>query len=249
VPETNGTWTARREGLIRLSPTGRSGLPLALGFAGAAFLTERLPAQSLELLVNGRRLARWRLSPGAAALPVARVPLPQAAPLLELRFRTGPLGSPRETGVNADPRRLGFFLEWLEIAPVPLLRQGETVSLRGTDGDADAFLAGGWQVRGEEGGLIGPSSRLLFRRESAGRARLRLLGMTQLPESESGGRLSLLVDGRLRARWALPPGRAPLQQSVALPSTPGRRSPVHRIELRAEVPSLGSAWLRELSIE
>jgi hypothetical protein len=249
VPESNGTWTGRREGLLRLKPTDRSGLPVALAFAGAAFVAERHPEQSLELLVNGRRLARWRLSQGAAALPVARVPLPGADPQLELRFRTGPLASPRQAGFGADPRRLGFFLEWLEIEPVPLLRRGEPVSPREPGGDADRFLAGGWQVRDEEGGRIGPSSRLLFRREDAGRATLRLLGMTELPESEGGGRLSLLVDGRLRARWALPAGRTPLQQTIALPSATGQRIPVHRIELRAEVPPLGSAWLRELSIE
>ncbi|MFO1055862.1 MAG: nucleotidyltransferase family protein [Dongiaceae bacterium] len=109
-PEPHGTWTGRREALLRLRPEGRSGAPLALVFSGWAFVAERFPEQRLAVSIAGRRLADWPLRHKTEALPVARVPLPgaDAGPVLEVRFRTGPLGSPWSAGVSADRRRLGL---------------------------------------------------------------------------------------------------------------------------------------------
>jgi hypothetical protein len=248
VPEPNGTWTGWREGMIRLSPTGRSGLPLALTFAGAAFVAEAFPRQRLEVSINGRPEARWIVAHPVSALPLARLAVPGDAPVLEIRFRTGPLVSPQAAGLGRDPRRLGFFLQWLELAPAPLLRRGETLRL-GPQGNAEPYLAGGWEAVGIQGARVRGSGRLLLRLEGGARSSLRLMGMAEMAEGQAAASLSVLVDGRRLAWWMLPPGTTPLQRSIRLPAAPPGRSPMHLIELRTDSAPQGSVWLRELSLE
>jgi hypothetical protein len=244
-PEPHGTWTGRREGLLRLRPTGRSGVPLALVFAGSVFAAERLAEQRLAVSINGRRLAGWRLSHKAPVLPLVRLPVPEGTPLLEVRFRTGPLATPWAAGAGPDRRPLGFCLEWLELAPVALLPAGEAIRL-GPAGSAGPYLAGGWPETGERGGRVGESARLLFRLEDGGGSLLRLTAV--IDAAGAAGCFSLRVDGRRLARWPLAPRRrALLRRSVRLP--PLGPSPVLAVELRAGPMLRGSVWLRELAVE
>jgi hypothetical protein len=240
-PEPHGTWTGRREGLVRLCPTARSGRPLALVFAGSVFVAERVPAQQLAIEVNGRRLAEWRLRHRAGALPVGRIKLPDAGPVLEIRFRTGPLGSPWAAGISPDRRQLGFCLEWLELAPIAPLPAGESIR-PGPGGNAEPYLAGGWHVVDERGALVDETSRLLLARDDTAPAMLRL---TLAAEGEGAGQVTVLVNDRDLGPWALPPGTELLRRAIPLPDA----SPVLAIELRATRTGRGAIWLRELAIE
>jgi hypothetical protein len=207
MPESHGTWSIRRRAQIRLVVTDRSGLPLALSFAGHAFVGEGWNDQSLVVAINGRRLARWRCRPGAPGLVPARVVIPPAvaaAGILDLRFCVARLGSPYELGIGDDVRRLGFVVSWLSVAPLPALRLGQRLDL-GDGAMAELFLADGWK-RTPRGAELDSAGRLVLRLATTAPRPLRLTAMLgAIPGAPTPDHVALVINRRPIARWS-PPG-------------------------------------------
>jgi len=216
MPESHGTWSVRRRAQIRLMVTGRSGLPLALSFAGHAFVGEGWNDQSLVVAINGRRLARWRCRPGGARLAPARIAIPPAAAaagILDLRFCVARLGSPYELGIGEDLRRLGFVISWLSVAPLPVLRLGQRLEL-GDGATADLFLADGWK-RTAQGAELDDAGRLVLRLATTPPRPLRLTAtLGAVAGAPAPDQVGLTINRRAIARWR-PPAEAAGQVSCS----------------------------------
>ena len=235
MPESHGTWSIRRRAQIRLVVAERSGLPLALSFAGQAFVGEGWNDQSLVVAINGRRLARWRCRPGGPRLAPARIAIPPAAAaagILDLRFCVARLGSPYELGNGEDVRRLGFVISWLSVAPLPALRLGQRLDL-GDGATADLFLADGWK-RTAQGAELDTAGRLVLRLATTPPRPLRLTAtLSAVARAPAPDHVELAINRRPIARWR-PPGDAdgPVACSAVLPARlPGTDSAM-TIELR-----------------
>jgi len=213
----------------------RSGLPLALSFAGHAFVGEGWDDQNLVVVINGRRLARWRCRPGAPGLAPGRVAIPPAvaaAGILDLRFCVARLGSPYELGIGEDVRRLGFVISWLSVAPLPALRLGQRLDL--ADGaTADLFLADGWK-RTAQGAEIDSAGRLVLRLETMPPRPLRLTAtLSTVPGAPAPDEVALAINGRPIARWRPPgDGEGTIARSAVLPSRLLGTASTMTIELR-----------------
>ena len=203
TPEPHGTWSIRRRAQLRLMLTERSGLPLALSFAGRPFGADGVSGQRLAVLINGRRVAQW---PGAPTLQPARIVLPPAAAaasVIDLRFCVASLGSPHQLDLGADVRSLGFFLGWLSVAPLPALWPGKTLDFA-AGVTADPFLADGWR-RTADGADFDDSARLVLRLAARPAGRLRLTAtLAALPGRAPPARLLLAVNRRAVADWPAP---------------------------------------------
>ena len=102
-PEEHGTWTMGREAVLRLKVAGSTPResPLALVFAVAPLLSSMRPHLQVDVVVNHRKLARWRFE-GQSGSPERPRGRGRARPARSFRSTRGPADHP-----SADHAELG----------------------------------------------------------------------------------------------------------------------------------------------
>ncbi len=122
APEASGRWMGESTAKIML-PVSPQKQGVFLKFKGSAFLHKALPEQTLKISSHGRLLYQWTQS--LDALRECRFFfLPQELMengFIELDFSLEkPLTVPKDYGVSEDARKLGFFLQSMEILPAKI---------------------------------------------------------------------------------------------------------------------------------
>lgn len=119
--EQNGVWSLDDAALLRMQLRNRQpGIPLALDLDASVLVGPLVPTRRLVVEANGHVLGTMDFSLDGPA-PSLRFILPPdligADDMLELRFSTSPVASPRSAGISIDGRRLGIYLAAMSIAP------------------------------------------------------------------------------------------------------------------------------------
>lgn len=108
-PESWGTWTNGEIAELRLQPTKPHGA-LELVTEARAFVGPSLPAQVVDVMVNGNAVAQLTFESPDAVEKRLRLPLSAVKPEgdIILTFRVPTAKSPAELGMSSDPRQLGI---------------------------------------------------------------------------------------------------------------------------------------------
>lgn len=116
-PEPWGTWSEDDASIVMLKLPSVPDGNLALRFEGHAFVTEKHPAQEIDLLVNGHLVETLRYSvPQTTETRAISIPRSLITDrLLRIEFRFKNPKSPQELGLSTDSRRLGLGLVSLQL--------------------------------------------------------------------------------------------------------------------------------------
>lgn len=119
-PEDWGTWSLGESSRLRLQLDPVPAVPLDLVLEARVLAGPRIPQRRIAIRAGALPIADMVRGAGATQL---RVALPAGAidseGLLDLRIDVSPSASPRDAGVNADPRPLGIGLVSLALEPRP----------------------------------------------------------------------------------------------------------------------------------
>lgn len=91
---------------------------IALKVNGHPFINSKHKRQNVDVFVNGEKISTWNFEYGKPApdttilIPITKL---QNTRMCELRFEIGNPVSPKRLGMGADPRKLGFGFESIEI--------------------------------------------------------------------------------------------------------------------------------------
>lgn len=125
VPESWGTWSmGAGEITLRVSP--RPAEDLVLAVSAHAFVHPARAESDVAVIANEREVAVWHFRQGegikklSADIPRA---LLQEDGVLRLRFLSKNIESPKQAGVAADPRAIGFGLADLAVSPLSIARR------------------------------------------------------------------------------------------------------------------------------
>jgi hypothetical protein len=121
TPERWGTWSEAKEAslLLGLSSVPANGAWLTAGIH--AFVNERHPNLTVNVVVNGVPVGRWSFNAGQPNQePGVRIPvavLKKQRPV-EILFQISTPVSPLELGLSGDGRPLGIGLKWMQLRPM-----------------------------------------------------------------------------------------------------------------------------------
>jgi hypothetical protein len=112
TPEPWGTWTEGEQATMRVALDARPPGPLTLRARARALVSGPQHARLVDVMVNGRYLATWTFDRLEPVVQTLRIPADALAGLgpLEIDFRIARPRSPKELGINQDPRGLGMGL-------------------------------------------------------------------------------------------------------------------------------------------
>jgi hypothetical protein len=116
-----GIWTIEREAQLILPTVRTTGGALQLRVQARSFLTDKLPRQEVEVVVNDRPVAEWEFTPENSAgerMAVIPAEVMELHEPLQVAFRVPTAMSPAELGMSIDARRLGIGLQWLRLDPI-----------------------------------------------------------------------------------------------------------------------------------
>ena len=120
-PEVGFCWTVGERAELEINLGAAKQGPYALELSGMAFVSAQKPNMTMSVTVNGREVGKRLFVAGGAESPT-RLPLPLDGDRGTNRVRISLLfddvRSPKELGVSADSRRLGFALQSLRIVGV-----------------------------------------------------------------------------------------------------------------------------------
>jgi hypothetical protein len=113
-PEAWGTWSAGPEFGLVVETDRPADSDLIFSAVVGAFVNERQPELSAQVLVNGERIDEWRFVYGQSKEPyetrkatTPKAVFNKARPCVIL-FRLSKATSPAELGLTKDPRKLGL---------------------------------------------------------------------------------------------------------------------------------------------
>ena len=114
--EEKFTWSEGTSAQLRVSlPAAQEAVTLKARVA-ALVKAPQLPTQPVEVYANDQKIAEWQV--GEAAEFTAALPndITKAGGLVTIDFKTPKATSPKDLGINADPRILGICLTDLEFS-------------------------------------------------------------------------------------------------------------------------------------
>ena len=116
--ETNFTWTEGKAAVLALPVPKNSGALRLTMLVSAYTHPPELPAQPVEVYVNGRKIADWEVA--NPAVNKADIPEELAAkgPTMTIQFRTPKATAPAEFSAKGDPRVLGICCHEMELTRV-----------------------------------------------------------------------------------------------------------------------------------
>lgn len=116
VAEPWGRWTEGRSADVNIQPD--AGTAAYLEIDAQAFVSAEGPPQVVQVMVNGRPLARLVFT-AQDAIQSSRIPIPQGTTedggMITIRFENETPRSPAEVGLSADPRELGIGVRKLRL--------------------------------------------------------------------------------------------------------------------------------------
>jgi hypothetical protein len=107
-----GTWTEGKRATMRVTLDPKPAGELTLKARARALVSDAQKVQLVDVMVNGRHLARWTFDRLEPVVQTLRIPADVLAGLttVEIDFRIERPHSPKEMGLNGDPRGLGMGL-------------------------------------------------------------------------------------------------------------------------------------------
>gem|GEM_PF-949448 len=121
IPEDWGCWTEGKEARIVMRISGHTGPELTLNMTYWGIWGQKQPCQKVTFTGNGYAIATQEVCPGnnggEATTHSYRLPagLVSADGLLDIRIKTPDATTPKQLGLNEDPRVLGVGLKTLQI--------------------------------------------------------------------------------------------------------------------------------------
>jgi hypothetical protein len=113
-PEAWGTWSAGTEFGLQVETDQPTDSDLIFSSVVGAFVNEKQPELSAQVLVNGERIDEWRFvfGQGKEIYETHKATVPKAvfnkAKPCVILFRLSKATSPAELGLSGDPRKLGL---------------------------------------------------------------------------------------------------------------------------------------------
>ena len=122
-PETSGTWSVGGDGVLAIALSDVSDREklekgLNLSVTGLAFLAEKQPEASVELICNQQLIKEWNFSFGDSLKTLSAFISPKIFfndEVLEIIFRCQNSKSPKDLGISPDPRKLGFYVKEVKL--------------------------------------------------------------------------------------------------------------------------------------
>lgn len=122
-PETSGTWSIGGDGVLAISLADISDREklekgLNLSVTGLAFLTEKQPQASIQLICNQNIITEWDFSFGDSLKTFSTFIPPKVIlneAVLEIIFRSRNSKSPKDLRISPDSRILGLFVREIKI--------------------------------------------------------------------------------------------------------------------------------------
>jgi hypothetical protein len=112
APEPWGTWTEGEHATMRVALAARPPGPLMLRARARALVSGSQITRLVDVMVNGQHLATWTFDRREPVVQTLRIPADVLVGLgpLEIDFSIAQPRSPKELGINEDPRGLGMGL-------------------------------------------------------------------------------------------------------------------------------------------
>jgi hypothetical protein len=240
--EAGGTWTVGRRSVLLLNLSAVPKTELVLDLEAHAFTPPQKPAFTETVLINGTRVAEWKISDEENPLRRrARIaPSLIKEPLVRLELINHDPRSPADLGVSSDSRKIALALHTLRLqraASVAKYTVGQTIDFR-TGGNSVDFVGEGWGAP-EAGGTwtLGDHSPLDLNLGTVPKTDLLLQieahAFTPSERPEFVG--TIMVNGAQLAEWHINSNEALVQRQFRLPRSI-LSSPVIHIEFLSRDP-------------
>lgn len=121
--ESWGTWSNGKSAMLRVNLASPPSGDLLLQVKAHAFINEKLPSQTVQVMINGEKVGSIKYSLGEdASLRSLKIPaalVAKSAGKLTIRLTFDNAASPASLDMSADPRVLGLGLESIELVAAP----------------------------------------------------------------------------------------------------------------------------------